>query len=192
MSASTQAAPRQQKPDVREAPGLPESAAGSRLFLALWPTAAAREALVRETARWSWPAGARPTPAEQWHLTLHFLGPVAADRLPVLRDSLQLPLQPFALHLTSQAIWQRGLAVLLAEPEPALLDLHRRLGLALAAVLQAVDTRPFAPHVTLARHASGAVPPGLDAPLRWQIHSYALVSSTPGAGYRCLQRYRAG
>jgi len=28
-------------------------------------------------------------------------------------------------------------------------------------------------------------------PVRWRVHSYALVSSMPGVGYRCLQRYRA-
>jgi 2'-5' RNA ligase len=174
-----------------EAPGQPASAAGSRLFLAIWPTAAGRAALVREAARWSWPAGARPTPPDKLHLTLHFLGQVATDRLPSLRDRLQVPFRPFALRLTGQAIWQRGMAVLLAEPDPALLDLHQRLGQALGSVQPTVDSRPFAPHVTLARHATGVAPPAMVTPVRWRVHSYALVSSMPGGGYRCLQRYRA-
>ena len=174
-----------------EAPGQPASATGSRLFLAIWPTAAGRAALVREAARWSWPAGARPTPPGRLHLTLHFLGPVATDRLPLLRDALQVPFRPFVLRLTGQAIWPRGMAVLLAEPEPALLDLHQRLTQALRGIQQPVDGRPYAPHVTLARHATGVVPPAMATPVRWRVHSYALVSSVPGVGYRNLQRYRA-
>lgn len=172
--------------------GQPASGKPLRLFLAIWPTAAGRDALLGEAARWPWPAGSRPTPAAKLHLTLHFLGPVAAGRLSLLRERLHVPFRPFALRLSHPAVWHGGMAVLLAEPEPALFDLHQRLGQALGAVEQAVDTRPFAPHVTLARHATGVVPPALAAPLQWRVSSYALVSSVPGAGYRSLQRYRAG
>jgi len=43
-----------------------------------------------------------------------------------------------------------------------------------------VDTRPFRPHVTLARRAAGATP-ALDGPaISWAIDRYALMESTLG------------
>ena len=43
-----------------------------------------------------------------------------------------------------------------------------------------VEKRPFRPHVTLARHAAGAVPPSETAPLRWPVNGHALVQSAGG------------
>jgi RNA 2',3'-cyclic 3'-phosphodiesterase len=72
---------------------------------------------------------------------------------------------------------------------PALGALHARLGAAMAALGLTVETRPFRPHVTLARRAAGALPPPPAAGLAWRADGYALVDSS--AGYRVLARYPA-
>lgn len=44
-----------------------------------------------------------------------------------------------------------------------------------------LDTRPFVPHVTLARGVRGMVVPHLQTPLSWTAHAFALVESIPRA-----------
>lgn len=162
-----------------------------RLFLALWPDAAARQGLADWRDRWSWPAGATPTLTANLHLTLHFLGPVAVDRLPELAGALELPVDAFTLDFGRAELWPGGIAVVcpLAEPEP-MLRLQAALALVLRRLALPVEERPFRPHVTLARKARhAAVPP--DGPaLAWHVaNGFALVQSMPaGQGYRMLQR----
>jgi 2'-5' RNA ligase len=164
----------------------------ARLFVALWPAPAARQALLVQRDAWDWPMTARPVPAERLHLTLHFLGEVPCPRLPELTPALRVAWRSFDLLLGHAELWPRGLAVLrpVAPPAP-LLQLHASLGEALRGLALPFDARAFRPHVTLARHAHGATPPAQDHTLRWRVRSYALVESLPppAASYRVLQRY---
>lgn len=162
----------------------------ARLFLALWPGQALRDGLLRWCEGCRWPAEARTTPPAQWHLTLHFLGAVPRARLPALADAMQLPFAPFTLTLGRPAPWRGGTVVLepLAVP-PRLLALHAALGQVLPGLGLRLDTRPYRPHLTLARHAAQAVLPALGPGLRWPVRGWALVESRP-QGYRVLRRYR--
>ena len=54
----------------------------ARLFLALWPPPAVREAIAGWRGAWWWPPAARLVQDERLHLTLHFIGAVPASRLP--------------------------------------------------------------------------------------------------------------
>jgi 2'-5' RNA ligase len=166
----------------------------ARLFVALWPGAAVRRALVA----WCPPAqggtGAKPVASTQWHLTLHFLGNVARERVPALRDALGVPFAGFRLVFSRCESWPRGLLV--AAPDavpPALIELHGALATAITRFGLAVETRPFRPHITLARKHAGAVPPPAGATLAWDVDSYALVESRlrTGAGYSVLHDYAA-
>ena len=78
----------------------------------------------------------------------------------------------------------------LAHPD-GLLALQQRLGAALRALGLPTETRPYRPHVTLARKAAGAALRCEPAPLRWRVRSHALVESRPGGrgGYIVLRRY---
>lgn len=166
--------------------------AAPRLFLALWPDAAARRGLAAWRDRWSWPSGAVPTPAANLHLTLHFLGPVAIGRLPDLASAAAMRPEPFTLDFGRAELWPGGIAVVcpLAAPEP-LLRLQTALALVLRRLGLPVEERAFRPHVTLARKAPhAAVPP--DGPaVAWHVASgFVLVQSMPaGQGYRVLQRF---
>jgi len=52
-----------------------------RLFLALWPPPPVLSALVDVADRWQWNEQARRTRPERLHVTLHFIGNVATERL---------------------------------------------------------------------------------------------------------------
>ena len=164
----------------------------ARLFLALWPDPSLQGQLAAHRDQWLWNAGPSVVPADRLHLTLHFLGDVARHRVAALADSLRVPFRAFELELGVPECWPRGLAVLQPQAVPVeLRDLHAALGEVLPAQGLPVDAREFRPHVTLARRASGAIPPARAAELRWRVAAYVLVESVPGAGYRVLREYGA-
>ena len=167
-------------------------AGSSRLFVALWPGPRSRGALVDARERWPWPPPAAPVPQERLHLTLHFLGAVPRERLDALGDALALPFRAFDLVFGRPELWPHGIAVLCPHgtPEP-LRQLHRDLAAALWRLGLPPEARPWRPHVTLARHATGALPPPPAPPWRWPVRGYALVESEsrPRLTYRVLRRY---
>lgn len=164
----------------------------ARLFLALWPSARVREQLAAHVSQWQWPAGARVYAADDWHLTLHFIGAVPRERLPQLLHDLHAPLLPFELQLDQPQAWPQGLAVLTpSEVPPALLALHEQLRQRLLAHGLPVEERAFRPHVTLARRATNAMAPSAPLAVRWPVQDYVLVESTPHQAlrYRVLWRH---
>ena len=171
------------------------TARAQRLFTALWPTLSVRDAIAQWQGAWDWPHQAARVKAERLHATLHFLGDVPGHRLPELARALAVPFEPFELELGSAAVWPNGVAVI--EPfttPPALLRLHAGLGAVLRRLELPMDTRPYRPHVTLARRAHGAKPPAQGPELRWRVDDgYVLVRSLPGgAGYEVLERFGQG
>lgn len=164
----------------------------ARLFLALCPGADVQTALAAHAAAWSWPAGAARYAPADWHVTLHFIGAVPRQRLDELRAALAVPMTPFEWRFGVPELWPHGLAVLLPEAVPlGLRQLHERLGQALQGLGLRTDTRPYRPHITLARHAVLAQPPAQRLVLDWLVQGYALMESTGQAGqrYRVLQHY---
>lgn len=180
------------KGDVMMGPHTQIARNPARLFLALCPGEAVKSALAAQAEAWHWPAdAARYAPAD-WHVTLHFIGPVARQRIDVLRAGLAVSCAPFELHLGQPELWPHGLAVLLPEAVPAGLQLlQAHLGQALQRLGLAPDPRPYRPHLTLARHAAQALPPRQGPGLAWRVEGYALVESTGPASprYQVLQHY---
>ncbi len=168
-----------------------------RLFLALRPDPLAREALAVHARYWTWGAQSVPHVPQDWHLTLHFIGPVPQTQCDALANALDVPMAPFELSFGEAALWPHGVAVLLPLAMPhALLQLQAQLGERLRAQGLRTDTRPYRPHITLARHAQQAQPPApnLVPPWRWPVCSYALMASNPlpaPARYRVLRQYGA-
>lgn len=164
----------------------------ARLFLALWPDPQVREHLARFRNAWTWPTGAKPVPDERLHATLHFIGSFRCDDIPGLGERLAaVPASDMLLRPDDTELWRGGVAVLRLEWVPALLALHEELGHALEALGVPLDSRPFVPHVTLARKAAGARRPETPGDLRWQASGFALVESILGAQatYRVLRTY---
>jgi RNA 2',3'-cyclic 3'-phosphodiesterase len=162
-----------------------------RLFLALWPDAGTRDAIAACQQAWTWPPSAAPVAAERLHLTLHFIGSVPRERLPQLGPGLRVGFEPFEFSLDRAEVWPNTVAVL--QPQRSahqMVELHVELAEALRQLDLPVESRPFRPHVTLARRAREAVPPIQPIDVHWRADAgYVLVESLPGgAGYQILQR----
>ena len=157
----------------------------ARLFLALWPPAPLRASLAAYRDAWRWPAGAKPVADATLHLTLHFIGGLARARIPTLTAALAaVPVAKTVLRPGGTELWRGGVAVLRIDDDAALAGLHERLGAVLTNAGIALDARPFAPHVTLARKAAGAEPPAEQPAFEWRANGFALVESLPGGSAR--------
>jgi 2'-5' RNA ligase len=164
-----------------------------RLFLALWPPESVRRQVVGWQSQWQWPQKASVVPPERLHLTLHFLGEVAQQRLADLKYVLQpIRAQEFALNFTRSEMWQQGVAVLRPVQAPTQLrGLHGRIGLALASIGMKAEERAWRAHVTLARRAAGAVAPPEPPDVHWVAREgFVLVQVlTGGRGYEVIERF---
>jgi 2'-5' RNA ligase len=164
-----------------------------RLFIALWPADEVRLGIAQWQSQWTWPDRAAVVAPERLHVTLHFLGDVLPERMHDLKYVLKaVPTPPFELRFTRHEMWQHGMAVLRPETSPTLMrGLHARIGLALTGIGMPVEGRPYRPHVTLARRATGATPPAQAPDVLWQANNgFVLVQTLPGGrGYEVLERF---
>jgi 2'-5' RNA ligase len=167
----------------------------ARMFIALWPDPAVRDALREWRDGYAWPKSASPTRTEQLHVTLHFLGNIPRVRVPELAQGLAVPFAPFELEFGHPELWHGGIAVLAPDVVPApLLALHGALGAALERLAVPLEQRVYRPHVTLARRAGPMQEPIGGPPIRWQVDGYALMESKVGEGadYGVVQAYGTG
>ncbi len=100
--------------------------------------------------------GARPTPEEQIHLTLHFLGEVEGTMFKDIRESLlEVKIDSFPLRISGvghfpprgkpRVIWAG------VTPTDDVIRLQKRVGNQLLACGFVPEKRKFSPHITLAR-----------------------------------------
>ena len=163
-----------------------------RLFLALWPNLVVQSDIATHARQWTWPLGYVPYQPQDWHVTLHFIGPVEATQVPDITASAALPFQPFELVLDQPTLWPHGLAVVcLSQVPKQLWSLFDRLGQALRELGLPVETRPYRPHLTLARRADRAIAPMTSTPVVWRVQGYALVVSTGDRAtrYKIIRAY---
>lgn len=169
---------------------------GHRLFFALWPDDAVRAAIA-EVAQRLLPTKAqgRRTRVERLHMTVQFLGDfdsppdTAVDKAIAAAMSIEPPME-IAMTLDRLGNFGRGRVVWLGSSATPgqLLELHRRLGDALAARgLTPKHADMLVPHVTLARDAREVCDAALPA-LQWRARDFVLVDSTSGE-YRILGRW---
>lgn len=167
-----------------------ESARTARLFYALWPDAATRDALAALQA----PVHGRTVAPDNLHLTLAFLGSQPRASLPLL-DSLldKLPDQRFMLAIDSYGYFSKA-RIVWAGPSStpdALLWIYNALVNALdEAHVPYKSAGGFRPHVTLARDAERVDGDGEWAPaVSWPVSTIALAESVPvqgGVRYKLL------
>ena len=165
----------------------------SRLFFALWPDEEVRHALLHWQT-YNLPSDVRWQHRDDFHLTLHFLGNVEASRLPdLVKLGERAPDTGFGVVLDEVGYWKRP-RVLWCAPSSSgasLAGLHRYLAEGLEALGLRVETRPFKPHVTLARNVKAPPEHRPLAPISWTVRELALVASVPGAAphYRRVHRW---
>lgn len=174
--------------DARE-PGEPLK----RLFFAL-PCAPAQR---RAIAQWRNALGlssGRPVPAENFHLTLMFLGSVAVAQIPGIiaaAAGVRTPGEPLTVPLDRLDVWRRA-GVLLLVPAQTPLVLRQwvyALQQALLPLGFVDDTREFRPHLTLMRDYRAPVPES-EAPPHFHLSAshFSLFESHKGR-YRPLAEW---
>ncbi len=153
-------------------------------------------------------AHGRWVPIDQLHLTLIFLGAIAAERLAMVSEALaNAPaLNPFPLQLGGLGCFgarrsPRVLWVGVHDASGRLVQLHQQSATALRKVGVTVESRPFHPHITLGRTRTVGEGRGLAKALRtvtfdanesWLVNEMRFYSSTlssAGATHRLLQSF---
>lgn len=154
-----------------------------KLFFALWPDAATRQALVRLQQ----PVHGRLIPPDKLHLTMAFLGQQPAEALPALQAILAASTMPaLELHIDCYGYFTRpriAWAGMTAPPEALLAAQAELMARLEAAGFSAATHGAFKPHVTLAREANEAPALFGAAPVVWKVGGLALVESMPDGAY---------
>jgi 2'-5' RNA ligase len=166
--------------DTESGSGAPAKPVRRRVFFALWPDDTARTAIARATRDAVRHCGGKPTPVENLHVTLAFLGPITPDDLAKAEALTPPPAVPFELVLDRLNLWARAQVLWVGSstvPE-ALITLERELWDRLVELGFTRERRPYIPHVTLARKAQAAR--GAITPVPWRIEGIALVESKTG------------
>ena len=169
-----------------------------RLFFALWPDEATRDALCRATRAAVHRSSGKPVPSSNYHLTLAFLGNVPDERLAAIIEAARQVECP-RVHLTFDRFGYfpapRVFWIGAGETPPALRDLSARIWAGMEALGLERDTRPFHVHLTLARKVREA--PEVDPPplVSWTVADFVLAESATdpdGARYQVLARFPGG
>ena len=160
-----------------DAPGKPVR---RRVFFALWPDDVTRRAIARASRDAVRHCGGKPTPVENLHVTLAFLGPITEADLARVEALTPPPAAPFEIVLDRLELWARAHLLWVGPrtaPEP-LVRLEHTLWDRLVDLGFSRERKPYVPHVTLARKAQAAR--GTVTPVRWRVDGIALVESKTG------------
>ena len=172
-----------------------------RLFFALWPDEAMRQAMAQATRKAARASGGRPVPMASLHVTLAFLGSVPERRLPELADLARTAAESVgpALELRFDHLehWRAAHIVCAAPAEPPMpvAVLARALQDLLVGRGFTPDLKPFRPHVTVVRKVArpGSMDPlGKAHPVIWRFAELALIESRTlreGALYSVVGSY---
>ena len=150
----------------------------SRLFFALWPDLDMRNKLTQFSLSLPLDRFNR-VPAHNYHVTLVFLGQVnsrAEQALKKFADTIIV--EPFSLIFDRISYWTKPRVISLTARQPAqqAAALAQLLTDAAASCGVQTDSRPYIPHVTLARKVL-AFPEKNCHPIVWPAHSFCLVES---------------
>ena len=174
----------------------PEAPAKHRLFFALWPTPELQARLAAIACDLQRELGGKATRTESIHLTLVFLGDVAAARHDdVLAVGERVRCEPFTLMFDTSGSWSHNRIAWVspASTPPALTAMVSELQAQVRALGFAIDDRPYAPHVTLVRKAGRARRAvQLQASVLWPVDHFVLVSSqldAQGSRYNVIGRW---
>ena len=151
-------------------------------FFALMPDNATALALHQRARAFTDHTPCQPTPIQNLHLTLAYLGKLHKTELNHLKH-IQSPCQiaPFELNITEAHHWPEIDITYLAPgiPSEPLKKLHDFLNQQMLKQGFKPERRAFIPHVTIARHDSHALKSHRVETLPWFVHELCLVQATP-------------
>ena len=162
-----------------------------RLFFALWPDNDVRMALDK-VGHSLLGKRIKRVPAANLHLTLAFAGSVTCSvRLCLELASVDIQQAPFDLTIDHCGHWRRPRIAWVGpvHTPPGLWSLVGSLRTVFESCGLQADTRPYQPHITLARKISRLANDTFITPVPWSIRSFSLVESVTdprGARYQRL------
>jgi RNA 2',3'-cyclic 3'-phosphodiesterase len=168
----------------------------ARFFFALWPDDDVRLRVARHAVELAREAQGRATKADSLHMTLSFLGEIPDERVPDLEECAQnMFARPFNFELNRAACFPKPKVAWLGSMEPPqeLFDLHTMLQAELVGADFQVDSRPFMPHITVARGIEIGLPVRDIPPILWAARSFCLVKSAPensGLHYEVVKNWK--
>ena len=166
-----------------------------RLFFALWPEDPVRDALGEAARPLLAACRGRPVAGRNYHLTLAFLGGVAAARLDEVRAAAAgARAARFELVMDCHGHWPGPrVAWLGCRRSPPEAD---RLAQALWGALTPLgfrpEPRPFRPHLTVLRGCRSCDWPGPITPVAWPVRDFVLLGSethSSGPRYEVLDHW---
>lgn len=166
----------------------------SRLFFALWPDEQAKLKLVRLNQSLE-TLGFKPVLPHNLHVTLVFLGAVdAATEFLITHSIMDIYPKPFELKFDQLSFWSKPkvLCLTCSQMPIEVESLVVALNSAVASYGLKIEARPYAPHITLARHAH-YLPDIKFEPivLRPQVFVLAESCSEPeGVNYKIRQQWQ--
>jgi len=169
-----------------------------RLFIALWPDDETRRQICQLQQSLNFDAGlsaASPVDENHIHITLHFLGSVHEQEIPVLTQALEnVSGYSFEIDLDRLGYFSKPNILWLGSTDhpEALNALHKTTGQAVKKCLPGYQQKKLVPHVTLFRKAMQLPQKESIETIRWQVDSFVLVESKTyqqGVQYRVLQRW---
>lgn len=166
-----------------------------RLFFALWPSDEVRQAIVEALSRLPAQLDGRVMQTQNLHATLHYVGQVTESTKDCMHTAAQsVKAEAFQLNLDRLGLFPKAKIFWMgAQSTPEqLLQLHKKLGLALEDCGFVTDERAFSPHLTLLRKCRGPVPENINFSIPWRVEEFVLVESITykeGVKYQVLERY---
>ena len=170
-----------------------------RIFFALWPDDEVRHRIAENLKLFNLDSNeSRLVTNTNLHMTLHFVGNTSFAEMNCLDLQARLTeAEPFNLTLDCSGYFKKPQVLWFGcDTIPqALYDLQRHLGQHLKICAYTPESRPYSPHVTVARkifEAPEAVPIG---PMNWQVDRFVLVKSISifgGVRYEVVESYTLG
>jgi 2'-5' RNA ligase len=155
-----------------------------RLFFALWPDDNLSHSIHQLTGqiRKQQHGHGRPVPESKLHMTLAFLGNVAADKLDCVRTAAdRVQGEAFSLELTELVYRKRQQMVWLCpiETPAVLVQLYADLAAQLKTCDIPLEQRPYLAHMTLMRKLDRWHEIKPPQPMPWDVRKFVLVQSVP-------------
>jgi 2'-5' RNA ligase len=168
----------------------PES---SRLFFALWPDDPARLKLMSLNQSLE-AQGFKSVPSQNLHVTLVFLGLIdAASELLIKHGVTAISAKPFVLTFDQLSYWSKPnvLCLTCLRIPDEIEKLVTALNGEVASCGLQTETRPYRPHITLARHARYLADVEFE-PIVWHAKAFCLAQSCSepdGVNYKVRQQW---
>jgi len=169
------------------------------LFFSLWPDQQVRSQIADNLQRFDLDKKQnRITGRDNLHMTLHFVGNTSFSEMNCLNQQAKLTRgQAFDLVLDCSGYFRKPRVLWFGcqNPPRALYDLQLKLGRSLDICAYTPESRPYSPHVTVARKIASAPAAIKLEPVNWHVDRFVLVKSISIAGgvrYEVVQSYALG